>query len=54
MSDVFMLTQGQLNRIKPYFSVSYGIPRVNDARVISGITPVRPAMEGCANGLWSA
>lgn len=37
MSDVFMLTHPQLNRITPYFPVSHGIPRVDDRRVISGI-----------------
>jgi putative transposase len=37
MSDVFMLTRRQLNRITPYFPVSHGIPRVDDRRVISGI-----------------
>ena len=37
MSDVFLLTRKQLNRIKPYFPVSHGIPRVDDVRVISGI-----------------
>lgn len=37
MREVFLLTQQQLNRIKPYFPVSHGIPRVDDRRVISGI-----------------
>ena len=37
MSDVFLLSQAQLNRIQPYFPVSHGIPRVDDTRVISGI-----------------
>lgn len=37
MSAVFMLTRRQLNRIKPYFPLSHGIPRVDDGRVISGI-----------------
>ena len=37
MSEVFLLTRQQLNRIKPYFPVSHGIPRVDDRRVISGI-----------------
>ena len=37
MSDVFLLTRQQLDRIKPYFPVSHGIPRVDDVRVISGI-----------------
>lgn len=37
MSEVFWLTTQQLNRIKPYFPVSHGVPRVDDLRVISGI-----------------
>ena len=40
MSDVFLLTTQQLNRIKPYLPVPHGIPRVDDRRVISGITSV--------------
>ncbi|CUS35983.1 transposase [Candidatus Nitrospira nitrosa] len=37
MSDEFLLTRQQLNRITPYFPVSHGVPRVDDRRVISGI-----------------
>ncbi len=37
MGEVFMLTRKQLNRIKPYFPLSHGKPRVDDRRVISGI-----------------
>jgi transposase len=37
MSDLFLLTRQQLNRIKPYFPISHGVPRVDDLRVISGI-----------------
>jgi transposase len=37
MSDEFLLTMQQLNRIKPYFPLSHGVPRVDDRRVISGI-----------------
>jgi transposase len=37
MSDVFLLSRAQLNRIQPYVPVSHGIPRVDDTRVISGI-----------------
>ena len=37
MSEEFLLTTQQLNRIKPYFPVLHGIPRVDDRRVISGI-----------------
>ena len=40
MSDVFLLTRQQLNRIKPYFPTVHGIPRVDDRRVISGISYV--------------
>jgi len=40
MSDMFLLTRQQLNRIKPYFPVSHGVPRADDLRVISGIISV--------------
>lgn len=37
MSDLFWLSKSQFNRIKPYFPLSHGVPRVDDLRVISGI-----------------
>jgi putative transposase len=37
MSDLFWLTPSQLGRIRPYFPLAHGIPRVDDRRVISGI-----------------
>lgn len=37
MSDLFWLTDKQMRRIKPYFPLSHGIPRVDDKRVLSGI-----------------
>lgn len=37
MSDIFVLTSSQLNKIKPYFPDPHGVPRVDDLRVISGI-----------------
>ncbi len=37
MTDLLWLTDAQLNRIKPYFPLSHGVPRVDDLRVISGI-----------------
>lgn len=37
MSDLFWLSEGQLRRMKPFFPLSHGIPRVDDRRVISGI-----------------
>ena len=54
MSDQFWLTPAQLNRIKPHFPLSHGVPRVDDLRVISGIIHVikpRFAMAGRAFGL---
>ena len=40
MSDLLMLSKTQFNRIKPYFALSHGVPRVDDLRVISGIVYV--------------
>ena len=40
MSDRFWLTPAQLNRIKPHFPLSHGVPRVDDLRVVSGIIHV--------------
>ena len=37
MRDLFYLSATQFNRIKPYFPLSHGVPRVDDLRVISGI-----------------
>ena len=37
MSNYFYLSEEQLERIRPYFPLSHGIPRVDDRRVISGI-----------------
>ena len=36
MSDLFLLSRNQINRIKTYFPMSHGVPRVDDVRVISG------------------
>jgi putative transposase len=37
MRDLFYLSETQFNRIKPYFPLPHGVPRVDDPRVISGI-----------------
>lgn len=37
MKRLYYLSSDQFNRIKPYFPLSHGIPRVDDLRVISGI-----------------
>ncbi len=40
MSDHYWLSETQLERIKPYFPRSHGVPRVDDRRVLSGIIHV--------------
>ena len=37
MSNLFWLTDGQMERLKPFFPKSHGKPRVDDRRVLSGI-----------------
>jgi transposase len=37
MSTLFYLSRVQLERIKPYFPLSHGVPRVDDLRIVSGI-----------------
>ncbi|WP_146806837.1 IS5 family transposase [Acetobacter cibinongensis] len=40
MSDVFLLSEQQMERIKPFFPLAHGVPRVDDRRVLSGIVYV--------------
>ena len=40
MSDYSWLREAQFERIKPYFPLSHGVPRVDDRRVVSGIIHV--------------
>ncbi|WP_225197733.1 IS5 family transposase [Gluconobacter oxydans] len=40
MSDVFLLSERQMERIKPFFPLAHGVPRVDDRRVLSGIVYV--------------
>lgn len=37
MRDPIWLSEAQMRRIRPYFPLSHGVPRVDDRRVISGI-----------------
>ena len=37
MADLFWLTDAQMARLKPFFPLSHGVPRVDDKRVLSGI-----------------
>ena len=40
MNDLFLLSERQMARICPHFSLSHGVPRVDDRRVVSGIVYV--------------
>jgi transposase len=37
MSNLFWLTDDQMERLRPFFAKSHGKPRVDDCRVLSGI-----------------
>ena len=37
MSDLYWLTDDQMERLRPFFPKSHGKPRVDDPRVLSGI-----------------
>ena len=37
MSDLYWLSDEQMDRLRPYFPKSHGKPRVDDRRVLSGI-----------------
>ena len=37
MSNLFWLTDAQIDRLRPFFPKSHGKPRVDDRRVLSGI-----------------
>ncbi len=37
LPEVWMLSETQMRRIEPYLPLSYGIPRVDDLRNVSGI-----------------
>lgn len=37
MSNLFWLSDAQMERLKPFFPKSHGKPRVDDRRVLSGI-----------------
>jgi len=37
MSDLYWLSEAQMERLRPYLPKSHGVPRVDDRRVLSGI-----------------
>lgn len=40
MSELFLVSVGQMARISPFFPLEHGVPRVDDRRVVSGIVYV--------------
>ena len=57
MSDLYWLTDEQMNRLRPYFPKSHGKPRVDDRRGADRHClrqPQRAALARCAQGVWSA
>ncbi|GBQ36535.1 transposase [Acetobacter fabarum DSM 19596] len=40
MSDLFLLSERQIERVEPFFPLAHGVPRVDDRRVLSGIVYV--------------
>lgn len=40
VSDVFLLSERQMERIRPFFPLEHGVLRVDDRRVLSGIVYV--------------
>ncbi len=37
MSGLLLLSEAPMRRIEPYFSLSHGVPRVDDRLILSGI-----------------
>ena len=57
MSNLFWLTDAQMERLKPFFPKSHGKPRVDDRRVLSGIIFINRnglRVVRRAQGIWSA
>lgn len=40
VSELFLLSESQMERISPFFPLAHGVPRVDDRRVLSGIVYV--------------
>ena len=41
MSNLYWLSEAQMERLWPYFPKSHGVPRVDDRRVLSGIVFIK-------------
>ncbi|GAN98160.1 transposase [Komagataeibacter europaeus NBRC 3261] len=40
MSDVFLLSESEMERMRPFFPLAHGVPRVDARSVLSGIVYV--------------
>ena len=47
MSNLFWLTEAQMDRLRPFFPKSHGRPRVDGRRVLSGIFINRNGLRWC-------
>ena len=50
MSDLFWLSEEQVDRLRPYFPKSRGKPQVDDRRVLSGIIFIQRKGLMCSEG----
>jgi transposase len=48
MSNLFWLTDAQMARLRPFFPKNHGKPRIDDRRVLSGITVINRNGLGCS------
>lgn len=37
VSDMFLLSESQMERIEPFFPLAHGVPRVDDRRVLGSV-----------------
>ena len=48
MTEMILLSDARMAQISPFFPLSHGVPRLDDRRVISGITfVIRNDLRGC-------
>ncbi len=52
MGNLYWLSEAQLARLQPYFPKSYGVPRVDDRRVLSGIIFINRNGVHDVSGRW--
>lgn len=52
ISNLFWLTDAQMDRLRPFFSRSRGTPRLDDRRVLSGIIFINLNCLRCCDAPW--